>query len=375
MEFSLNEAQNILKNEVRRFLNNECPIDVVREMMEDEKGYPPSLWKKMADLGWMGVLFEEKYGGLSGTFLDLAIILEEMGRSLLPGPFFSTVVLGGVTIMTGANEELKQKFLPRIASGDIVITLAFTETADSYDIGEIESMGELGADHFVLKGKKMFVSDAHIADYIISPVEIKASGDFNGISLFIINAKSKGISVTPLLSLDLRKQFLVNFADVIVPKDSLIGDEGRGWFLLRDIWPMVVTGKCCEMLGGMQRVLEITLDYVQKRHQFGRPLSGFQVIQHYCADMAILLECSKFVTYQAAWRITENLPTRKEVAMAKAWSSDAFKKITKMAHQIHGAIGFTKEQNLCLYFRHAKASEILFGDANFHKEIVAKEMD
>jgi alkylation response protein AidB-like acyl-CoA dehydrogenase len=301
--------------------------------------------------------------------------LEEIGRVLLPGPFFSTVVLGGVTIKKGANEEMKNRFLPRIASGETIITLALTEMEGSYAIDEIESKGELKEDGFILRGKKMFVPDAHVSDLIIFPAKTCDKAPSNGVSLFIIDAKSKGIGIAPLISLDLQKQFEVTFTDVSASRDSLIGEEGQGWTVIQDLWPIAVTGKCCEMLGGMQRVLEMTLDYAQKRHQFGRPLSAFQVIQHYCADMAIELECSRFIIYQAAWKVSKGLSSKKEVAMAKAWSSDAFKRMTKIAHQIHGAIGFTKEQDLYLYFRYAKTCEVTFGDTNFHKEVVAKEID
>lgn len=375
MEFGLNEEQTILKNEVRRFLQNECTTDFVKEMIEDERGYSPPLWKKMAELGWMGVLFEERYGGSGGTFLDLFIILEEMGRFLLPGPFFSTVILGGMMIALGGNGETKQKFLSAISNGHTIMTLALTETEGSYAIEEIESSGEPKENGYVLSGKKIFISDAHIADYIIFPARTNRRGGSNAVSLFIVDAKSKGIGVTPLISLNLQKQFEVIFSDVYVPRDSLLGKEGDGGILLQDLWPIAVAGKCCEMLGAMQRVFEMTIDYAQKRHQFGRPLSAFQVIQHYCADMAIELESSRFITNQAVWRINNGLPSRKEVAMTKAWSSEAIKKITTMAHQIHGGIGFTKDQDLYLYFRYAKAAEITFGDANFHKEVVAKEME
>ncbi|MGA2464512.1 MAG: acyl-CoA dehydrogenase family protein [Thermodesulfobacteriota bacterium] len=371
MEFSLSEEQNILKNEVRRFLQNECPTELVKEMIEDEKGYSPILWKKMADLGWMGVFFEEKYGGTSGTFLDLSIILEEMGRALLPGPFFSTVALGGVTLMQSADEKLKQRFLPSVANGNNILTLALTEMEGSYSISEIESGAERKGSNYVLNGKKMFVPDAHIADYILFP----ARTDANGISLFVVDAKSKGIDITPLVSLNLQKQSEVLFTDVYTPGENLVEKTGQGGGLIEDLWPLAVAAKCSEMLGAMQRVFEMTLDYAQKRQQFGRPLSAFQIIQHYLADMAIGLECSKFMTYQAAWKVSQGLPSRKEVAMAKAWSSDALKKIATMAHQIHGGIGFTKDQDLYLYFQYAKASEVTFGDANFQKEVVAREMD
>jgi alkylation response protein AidB-like acyl-CoA dehydrogenase len=375
MEFSLNEEQTILKSEVRRFLQNECPVDLVKEMAEDEKGYSPTLWKKMAELGWVGVLFEEKYGGTNGTFLDLSIILEEMGRVLFPGPFFSTVILSGVTIMKNDNEELKQKVLPGISNGEIMMTLALTEMDGSYLIDDINSVGKPTGDGYDLQGRKMFVSDAHIADYILFPAMTYTKGNSNGISLFVVDAKSKGIDITPLVSLNLQRQSEVLFTHVYTPKENLVGKDGQGWVLIQDLWPTAVAGKCSEMLGAMQRVFEMTVDYAQKRHQFGRPLSAFQVIQHYCADMAIALECSRFMTYQAAWKISQGLPSRKEVAMAKAWSSDALKKIATMAHQIHGGVGFAKDQDLYLFFRYAKAGEITFGDARFHKEVVANEMD
>lgn len=376
MEFGLNQEQTILKNETRRFLKNECPIDLVREMIEDEKGYSPLLWRKMAELGWMGLLFPEKYGGVGGTFLDLSIILEEMGRVLLPGPYFSTVILGGILIAQGGNEELKQRFLPGIAKGDIMMTLALTEKEGSYAIEEIESIGEPRPEGgYVLRGRKMFVSDAHIVDYILCPARTPRQSHSDDVSLFIVNAKSEEIGIIPLISLDLQKQFEVTFADVYTSQNNLIGEERRGWKLIQNVWPIAVAGKCCEMLGAMQRVFEMTVDYAQKRRQFGRPLSAFQVIQHYCADMAIELECSRFITSQAVWKVSEGLLSKKEVAMAKAWSSGAFKKIATTAHQIYGGIGFTKDQDLYLYFRLAKAGEIIFGDANFYKEVVAREME
>jgi alkylation response protein AidB-like acyl-CoA dehydrogenase len=374
MDFGLNHEQAILRNEARRFLKNECPMDFVKDMVEDERGYSPILWKKMAELGWMGILFEEKYGGVGGNFLELAIILEEMGRVLLPGPFFSTVILGGGTIARGGNERLKRAFLPKIASGDIILTLAFSETDASYTLGEIELRGERRAKGFVLQGRKMFVPDANNADFIIFPVKALKRNGAEEISLFIVDAKSGGIDISPLISLDLQKQSEVVLNGVCVPDDSLIGEEGEGRVLMQDLWPMVVTSKCSEMLGAMEQVLEMTVSYAQQREQFGRPLSSFQIIQHYCADMAIAMECTKLITYQAVWKVSNGLPSKKEVPMAKAWCSDTLKRMTAMAHQIHGAIGFTKDQNLYLYFRYAKAGEVTFGDADFYKEVVAREM-
>lgn len=373
MNFSLAQEQEILKDIARKFLQKECPMVFVREMITNETGYSPSLWKSMAELGWMGLLIEEKYGGSAATFLDLSIILEEMGRALLPGPFFSTVILSGITIMESANEELKRKFLPHIASGDFIMTLALTEREASYTADEIKTKALPRGKAFALNGEKMFVSDAHIADYIIVPATA-AGSHTNGLSLFIVEAKDKNVRIQPLRSIHHLKQCKVRLADVHVPKGNLIGQQGQGWFYIQSLVPKAVAGKCCQMLGAMHKVLEMTLRYVQERHQFGRPLSAFQLIQHCCADMAIDLESSRLITYEAAWRLSTGLPSTKEVAMAKAWCSDAFKKLSTTSHQLHGAIGFTEEYDLQLFSRCAKAWELELGDGNFHREIVARQM-
>lgn len=373
MNFSLAQEQEILKNTARKFLQKECPMAFVREMITDERGYSPSLWKNMAELGWMGLLFEEKYGGSAATFLDLSIILEEMGRALLPGPFFSTVILSGITIMETTNEELKKRFLPLIASGDCIMTLALTEREASYTADTIKTKASPRGKTFVLNGEKMFVSDAHIADYIIVPAT-NAGSHRNGLSLFMVQAKDKNIRIQPLESIHHLKQSKVLLDNVNVPQGNLIGQRGRGWSYIQSLLPKAVAGKCCQMLGAMYKVFEMTLRYVEERHQFGRPLSAFQIIQHYCADMAIDLESSRLITYEAAWHLSADLPSTKEVAMAKAWCSDAFKKLSTTSHQIHGAIGFTEEYDLQLFSRCAKAWELELGDGNSHRETVARQM-
>jgi alkylation response protein AidB-like acyl-CoA dehydrogenase len=373
VKFRLSQEQEILKNTARKFLQKECPMAFVREMISNERGYSPSIWKSMAELGWMGLLFEEKYAGSAATFLDLSIILEEMGRALLPGPFFSTVILSGITIMETANEKLKKKFLPSIASGDSIMTLALTEREASYTADEIKTRASPRGNAFSLNGVKMFVPDAHIADYIIIPAR-SAGSHRSGISLFIVEAKDKDVRIQPLKSIHHLKQCKVLLVDVHVPQGNLLGKQGQGWSYIESLLPKAVAGKCCQMLGAMYKVFEMTLHYAQERHQFDRPLSAFQVIQHYCADMAIDLESSRLITYEAAWRLSTGLPSTKEVAMAKAWCSDAFKKLGATSHQIHGAIGFTEEYDLQLFSRCAKAWELELGNGNFHREIVARQM-
>jgi len=371
MDFSLNEEQTIIRDTTRKFLQQECPPDLIREMIADEKGHSPELWRKMAELGWMGLAFEERYGGFGGTFLDLAIILEEMGRVLVPGPFFATVILGGMTIADAASDALKERLLPGIADGSTIMTAALTERDGSYTSEAIETTAEPTEDGWLISGTKCFVPDALVADAIICP----AKGPAGECSLFVVDTAAAGIKTIPLKILNQQKQAEVILSGVTVPSDSLVGEAGDGWSAIRALWPKAVTARSCEMLGAMGQVLEMSVRYSQERRQFGQPLSGFQSIQHYLADMAIEIEAARVITHQAAWSISEELPSRKEAAVAKAWASDTFKHLATMAHQIHGGIGFTEEHDLYLYFRCSKAWELSFGDTNVHRAAVADEME
>jgi alkylation response protein AidB-like acyl-CoA dehydrogenase len=369
MDFSLSEEQKILKNTARDFFEKECPKSLVKEMVKDDKGYSPQLWKKMAELGWMGLVLDLTYDGIGGSFLDLTVLLEEMGKALLPGPFFSTVILGSLTISEAGNEETKQKLLPVIAEGDLFVTLGLTEQDGQYSQEGIKTEAKRGQEGYIINGTKLFVPDAHIAQYIICVARTE-----EGITLFLVDTKSSGLTVTPLLTIAGDKQSEVIFNDVKVPSMHILGETGSGWTYIEKIWPKLVIAKCAEMVGGAQQVLDMTVEYAKERRQFGRPIGSFQVIHHYLSDMLTEVEACRHITYQAAWMLSEGLSCRKEVAIAKAWCSNSFKKVASVAHQIHGAIGFTEEHDLYLYYKHAKAWELLFGDAYSHKEIVAQEM-
>jgi len=359
----------------RDFLTGKCPKTLVREMEEDEEGYSPELWREMAELGWMGMVFPEEYGGSGMSFLDLSVLLEEMGRACLPGPFFSTVVLGGLSILAAGNEEQKQKYLPQIASGELIFTLALTEASAQYDADSITVKATADNDTYIINGTKLFVPDAHIADYLLCVARTNEQAEAeNGITIFIVDATSPGISCTPLKTMAGDKQYEVVFDQVRVAKDNILGQLDQGWKVVRKVIEQAAVAKCCEMLGGMQRVLEMTVDYAKERRQFDRPIGSFQVIQHYCANMVTDVDGSRFSTYQAAWRISEGLPCAKEVAIAKAWMGEAYGRVITLAHQIHGAIGCTIDHDLQFYTRRGKTAELTFGDGDFYREIVAQEM-
>ncbi|MBW1847077.1 MAG: acyl-CoA/acyl-ACP dehydrogenase [Deltaproteobacteria bacterium] len=375
MDLEFTKEQKILKSSARDFLKKECPSSVMREMKEDEKGYPEALWAKMADLGWLGVMVPEAYDGIGGNFMDLAIILEAMGEVCCPGPFFSTVVLGGLAILDAGSEEQKKLLLPKLANGDLILTLALSEPGAWYGTSVINVQAVADKDEYVINGTKLFVENAHIADYILCAARTDKGGSPDeGITLFLVDGKSKGITCTVLDTLAYDKQCEVVFDNVRVPADNIIGENGKAFSVLENLQEKAAVGKCAEMVGCIQTAFDMTVAYAKDRKQFGRPIGSFQAIQHHCANMVIDVDGARFITYQAAWKIAEGLPTSMEASMAKAWTSDASRRVTFLGHQIHGAISFCEEHDMHLYYRKAKAAEVAFGDGDYHLEKVAQQL-
>ena len=375
MDFSLTEEQEMLRKLARDFLVTECPKSLTKEMAKDEKGHPAELWHKMAELGWMGLMLPEEYGGTDGSFLDLTVLLEEMGRACLPGPFFSTVVLGGLTIAEAGNESQKQELLPQVANGDLLLTLALTEPNARYTPESISIKATPQNNDYVIEGIKLFVSDAHVADRIICVARTTNCADpSDGITLFMADAKSPGLSCTLLQTMTGDKQCEVVWDKVKVPHGNMLGEKDKGWTHVERVLEKATIALCAEMVGGAQQVLEMSVAYAQERIQFGRPIGSFQAIQHHCANMATDVDGCRYITYQAAWKLSKGLPCSKEVAMAKAWTSEAFRRVAALGQQIHGGIGFTEDHDMPLYFKRAKSWELMFGDTCFHHETVAREL-
>ncbi len=372
MRLSLTEEQEMLRKTARDFLTDKCTQAFVRQMEESQTGYSEDLWRQMADLGWLGLAFPEEYGGGGMSFLDLAVLLEEMGRACLPGPFFSTVILGGLPILDVGSEKQKQAYLPRTIEGDLILTLALLEPGSyMYDASLVTVEATPDGEDYVIEGSKLFVPDAHIADNILCVTRIGAD---NGVNILVTDAKNPQVRHTVLDSIGGDKLCEVEFQRLQVSEACVLGDPGRGLSAVQSIIQRAAVAKCCEMVGNVQRVLDMTVDYAKERRQFDRPIGSFQAIQHYCAEMATDVDGARFCAYQAAWMLSEGLPCAKEVAVAKVWMSEASRRVMDLAHQIHGAIGVTIEHGLHYYTRRAKAAELAFGDADFYREQVAKEM-
>jgi alkylation response protein AidB-like acyl-CoA dehydrogenase len=375
VDFTLSEEQEMLKTAARDFLSEKCPKTLVREMEIDEKGYSPELWQEMAQLGWMGLAFPETYGGSGMSILDLSVLLEEMGRACLPGPFFSSIVLGGLTVLDAGNDEQKQKHLPKIASGEEIFTLALTEAGGRYDAGSIDVKATANGDAYVLNGTKLFVPDAHIADYLLCVARTgEKSEPEDGITIFIVDAKSPGISNTVLKTISGDKLCEVVFNQVRVPAENILGQLDRGWGAVQKTIERAALAKCCDLVGVLQSVLEMTLEYAKDRKQFDRPIGSFQVIQHYCSDIATDVDGTRFIVGQATWMLSEGLSCTKEIAIARAWTGDAYERVVTLAHQIHGAIGCTIDHDLQFYTKRGKAAMLSYGDGDFYREIVAQQI-
>jgi alkylation response protein AidB-like acyl-CoA dehydrogenase len=375
MDFAFSEEQEMLRRSARDFLAKECPPKLVRKLMEGPDAYDPALWKKMAGLGWTSLGIPESYGG-AGGFLDLIVVLEECGRALLPGPFFATMGLAVPALIEAGSEAQKKEVLGAIAEGKARATLALTEPSGRWDAASVTLAAKPAGGGWQLDGVKLFVPDAESADYTVVAARTRAEGE-DGISLFLIKGRPKGMIVTPLKTLDMTRRWNeVRFDRVELSADALMGPPHKAWPALKRALEWATGALCAEMVGGAQKVLEASTEYAKTRHQFGKPIGIYQAVSHKLADMLVLSESGRSATYYAAWTVEADAPDRALASsMAKAYVSDAYRKVAGDGIQVHGGIGFTWEHDMHLYFKRAKASEVTLGDATYHRELVAQALD
>jgi alkylation response protein AidB-like acyl-CoA dehydrogenase len=375
MEFSLREETKMLKSNAEKFMKEKSPSSFVKNILKEEKGFSPALWKEMADLGWLGLIHGEAYGGSGGDFFDLFVLFEEMGKAVLPSPFFCSAVFAGLLIQVAGDDRLRKEYLPGILQGKRILTVGLRNEQGVYDYPDPDLVAqETGKGSYRIKGTRLLVPYAHVADEILVCARLRKGSRSFGPTLFKTKNKGPGVQGVPLNTLTGEKQFAVTYTDFAAAPQDLVGSPRKGAEYVEKIMPRLITLKCGEMVGGLSKVVDMTVDYVKQRVQFGKPLGTLQVVQHTCADMTTFLDTARLIAYQAASLLSAGLPCAKEVAMAKAWCSDVYKRGTQMAHQMHGGIGFTEEHDLHLYYKHAKAAELEFGDSWHHRQKVAEEM-
>jgi alkylation response protein AidB-like acyl-CoA dehydrogenase len=374
MDIRLNNVQIDIAKEARRFLDKECPTDYARDMFEDERGFTDDIWAKMTEMDWLRVRIPESYGGMGMDQMDLSMVLEEMGRALLPGPFFSTVLLAAEAIMEAGTDSQKERYLPGIAGGDLRGTLALHEPDGGADLGYIQMKASADRDGFVLNGTKLFVPDAHVADFVVCAARTAAGDDLAyGITLFLVDLSADGVSVSLLPTMDgTRKLCAVQFKDVRVSSQGLIGELHRGWAPLSRALQRAQVGLCAECVGGAQRAMEIAAEYAKIRIQFDQPIGAFQAIKHRCAQMYVEVESSRSILYWAAWAQDYGSPEEAALAasVAKAYCSEAYTHVASGAIQVLGGTGFSWENDIHLFLKRAKANEQALGDPVYHRERV-----
>ncbi|HYZ91537.1 MAG TPA: acyl-CoA dehydrogenase family protein [Actinomycetota bacterium] len=360
MDFGLNDDQETLQRYAREFLEKECPSTFVRSQMASDTAHEPDFYKKMAALGWMGIAIPEEHGGQGMTYVDLAVVLEEMGRAVVPGPFFASVCLAApVIVESGADRSL----LADIAAGDRLATVAYTEAAGRLDEAGIELTAMRDGDGYTLTGTKAFVPDAHVADTIIV-----AGQTPDGVRLFVVDAASPGLTITQHATMDTTRRLCELRLDG-VKAGAAVGD----WATLERGLQKAASLLAAECVGGAQKVLDMSVDYAKVRMQFGRPIGSFQAVKHRCADMLVDVEMARSAMYYAAWASSEEDPELPLASsIAKAYCGSAYTRVAANGIQVHGGIGFTWEHDMHLYFKRAKVNDLLFGDSTHHRDLVAR---
>ena len=375
MDFAFSEEQDELRASARGFLSEQSGSEQVRQAMESDAGYSPSVWKQIsAELGWTGVTIPEAYGGLGLGAVELTALLEVMGEWLLCAPFFSSICLGANALMVAGTEEQRREHLPRIAEGESLATVAQTGPSGRWSSDGVETTWAAEGSGFRLRGRTSFVLDGHSADLLIVAARAEGSSGEDGISLFCLPAATGGVAARLLPSMDqTRKLAEIDLDSVRVPATARMQGEDRAWPLLQEILDRAAVGLAAEQVGGAQRCLDMAVAYAKERVQFGRPIGSFQAVKHKCADMMIQLESARSAAYYAACVAADGGDDLSVVAsLAKAYCSDACFQCAADCLQIHGGVGFTWEYDVHLYFKRARASGVFLGDAAYHRERVAR---
>lgn len=364
MDFQLSDQQDLLVRTARDFLQQHCPATLVQELALDERGFPDELWRHLSALGWPGLLIPTALGGSDGSLLDIVLLIEEMGRACFPSPYIQSAVVATSLLLALGTQAQQERLLPALARGERLCTLALTEESAEFAADAITMRGEIGGR---LNGSKLFVKDAHVADDLLVVVR-----DQDGFNLVWIETAHPGITRFPLETISGEKSFEVVFRDVPVRPESVLGPPRQEW---QTLWRLLQRGtlaRCAEMVGCAQRILEMCVEYAKVREQSGRPIGSFQAIQHHCADLLRNVEGARYILYSAAWRMQEGMDWQAEVAMAKAYASDACLEVARKGHQIHGAISYCEEHPLHLFHKRIHAAGLDFGAASLHLETVAQ---
>jgi alkylation response protein AidB-like acyl-CoA dehydrogenase len=370
MDLDLSFEQDMLRTASQDFFERQCDLETVSELISTDAGYSADMWQQMAELGWHGLLVPEDHGGIGWSMLHMAVLAMEIGAAACPGPFFTSSIFSTLLLVEAKDENWQSALLPDMAAGERIATVACCGDTHHFQADGVPFTARREADGWVLDGRALFVPYAHIADTLI----VAARADDDTISLFVIDQDHDGMSVDGLNSIASDKLCAVTLDGVQLSSDSMLGTPGEGWAILETAMKKAAVAKSAEMVGGGRAAMEMAVRHARMREQFGHPIGSFQAVQHHCANMLTYLESSTLITWKTAWLVAENKECDEELAICKGWTSEAYRRLVALAHQVMGGVGFIEETGLHLYFRHAQASELAFGGATHHREQLAQVM-
>jgi alkylation response protein AidB-like acyl-CoA dehydrogenase len=369
MDLDFTEEQEMLRATVRGICERYSPVQSVREIEDDPVGYIPDLWKQLANVGVLGLMLPERYGGSELTALEGAIVHEELGRSLAETPHLTSSILSAGVLMRAGSDEQKQRWLPRIAGGEAIVSPAWLEPERGFGPDGVQLRARLDRDEFRLNGTKRHVHFAHAANALL--VLVRTGGRADEIDLLLVDPQSPGVDMQQQMTLAADTQYKVTFDDVAVPGSARVGAPGTGWATWNDVMHDAIIMVAAQAAGGAERALEITVRYANEREQFDRPIGAFQAISHYLADGATAISGAKTLAYEAAWARAIGKPVNKLAPMAKLFACQTYRDVTAMCEQVHGGYGFTVDFDIQLYFRRAKQLQLSWWDTRYLEELVA----
>jgi len=369
MDLDFSEEQTVLRDMVRGVLAEHSPIEVVRRTEDDPIGYPEALWKQLAEVGVTGILIPESFGGAGQTLLEAAIVYEELGRALAPTPHFPSAVISASVLLAAGSEAQQRAWLPRIASGEAIVTPAWLEPDGSFRARGVQLRATPSGDGFELSGKKRHVEFARAAAQLLVLART-GPGDAD-IDLFLVDPSAKGISQEQQLSLASDAQYELTFDRVRVPAGARVGAPGTGWQTFERAMQDGIVLLAAQAMGGAERALEITVEYAKERKQFDKPLGAFQAISHYLADASTKIDGGKTLVYEAAWARSAGRDASQLAAMAKLFACQTYRDVTAMCQQVWGGVGFTIEYDIQLFFRRAKQLQLSWWDSRELEERIA----
>ncbi len=379
MEFGFTPEQQMLRESVRKFMKRECTRDYIRACSDDDR-FPHELYAKMAEQGWMGIPFPEQYGGAGLGLMELAIFLEEAGYGWYGAgtSYFSTVVLGAYNIMTYGSEAQKAEFLPKVIAGQTKLAFALSEPNVGSDAAAVELFAQEQGDYFVLNGQKMFTTNAHVANQIVTVTRTLREPEkkHHGSTIFLIDADAPGIEIRPLKQMGRSATHTneVFFHNVKVPRTRIMGQLHQGWANLNSGLGIERLSVAMMYAGTSQAMIDYVVSYATQRRQFGQPISKFQAVQHKLADMQTKTDIARLLGYRVAWMLEQGMPCFKEMSMAKLWASEAMFDIANNGVQIMGGYGVLKEYDMELFFRDSRIGMIGAGASEIQRTIIAKQM-